>query len=149
MSIDNPTFAWGSSQYDSAQEMYKACMVQPSPHQVSSILHYNTPRELEDIIERFQIRIIKDYGEDEDYAKDIEKLKDIKTIDDMFEFTKKLAWDLWTAAPTMAELSFAVYKVNDSHNPEGLISNNLTGFCCYLLTYFFNVKEEAFMGFDT
>jgi len=75
-----------------------------------------------------------------------------------FEMTKDRAWDLWGAAPTIAEWCFKDLKIeapqSPGFGPSGNVlvqnTNYIVGLCCALLYEYGLVKDiECFKDYDT
>jgi hypothetical protein len=89
----------------------------------------------------------------------------LESIGDCFAVCRDSAWDLWKAAPKIAEVVFPGLKIDHLPGPKfdpskhQLLNiacwdeNNKVGVCCYLLCLHGYVRwqdqEEVFGGFDT
>jgi len=83
-----------------------------------------------------------DYGE---LTHDEPVPESFESFDEIFEWLRDEAWDLWSTAPYLGQLVFP-----DLELPEDLGENPLTGFWCFwLLSNHVVSSEDCFIGFST
>jgi hypothetical protein len=177
---------WGSCQYSGALAMYqllqqvqktldtkqlkvKLCPLAESKTPASEFeilgirVSWDKIFSISETIERFRQKgIARESPRDDEYG--IQNVKDfreakLETITDCFNLTKGMAWDLWNAAPFIAECAFENLQIDIlPANGQGPImniaaqsSNNGTGTYCYLLRKhgFVDNDIDAFNNFDT
>lgn len=175
---------WGSCQYSGALAMYKLLQQVQKTLDIKKLklcplVESKTPESefeflkirvswdriysIQETIERFRQRgIDRDAGRDDEYG--IQNVKDfqdveLKTVTNCFELVMGMSWDLWNAAPFIAECVFENLQIDilpaDGIGPIMNISaqsgNNVTGAYCYLLRKhgFVDNDVDAFDGFDT
>lgn len=167
------SFTWGSCQYDSAADFYKEII--GTKRTIGAKLakkgitatweRLRSWDEIKKLAIKYFDRRYFDNKEWQTYYKKSEltehrkQLLAVKSIDELFEYCKHQAWDLWTAAPTIAEWAFTKLKLHDVPVPDDVrgpimnqmvqSENNKVGVYCALLNAYFDVKEESFTGFDT
>jgi len=167
------SFSWGSCQYDTAADFY---------HEIKSTkkgigqklkskgidFEFDVIRSWEQIKEIAENHFRKTYWESEDWAdywedekqrqKVIKDFNKIKDVDGLFEYCKHHAWDLWSAAPTIANWVFKDLKIKGVKKAGGIgpimnvmaqDGNYKVAVYCALLNAFKGVDESAFKEFDT
>jgi len=169
---------WGSCQYTGAWNMFKA-LEKSGMTPLHVDVRYSNINTKEYVVADFkdcmETDMLKnqenfhcegkdcDCGGDWDYRKDLENwyaVKDsIKTVADCFEYCKNQSWDLWSAAPWIAEICFdnlELLNVDQAPGAGPLLNvmvqgeNYQTGFYCWLMSkHGFISDEAAFDGFDT
>ena len=156
---------WGSCQYTGAYNMFKALEKSGmDPLKVDvRYTNVNTKEYALDEFKRCMEHDLKRSAEKYDFAEELRDwnaAKDgIKSVDDCFEFLKDQAWDLWSAAPWIAEICFDNLELLNVEKADGAGpilnvmaqgENNQTGFFCWLMSKHGFVSDEgAFDGFDT
>jgi len=167
---------WGSCQYsgalwyfDNFRELRKEHSLVETLSELDSDAQWDYVSEFSYIKERFVNYLIlcrNELGEEDqdwidDYNRDIEAAKKLEGpyVDEFFDMLRNHAWDLWSAAPLMANMSFCNLNIQapgaPGIGPPGNVAaqsvNFQTGLCCALLVEFGLVKDpdEAFGGFDT
>jgi hypothetical protein len=156
---------WGSSQYGAAYETYQIMLKYFHAVGKKGIIHMfniqNIPIESEFIqsLQTEWVEIYEQYADEKDeYAKQIGKEmseKVINIIDNWFEYTKNLSWDLWSAirCPISVPDDFMDNVKLPTRGPvynmlaQG--ENFFVGVKAALLTYLYGVSEESFAGYDT
>lgn len=167
-------FTWGSCQYDSAADFYKK--VVGTKRTIGGKLAKKgitaTWKRVRDWgeIKRLAVKYFeKHYFTNPDWTEDFwtpEEVKEkrnallvVESIDGLFEYCKNMSWDLWCAAPRIAQWAFVDLKLHDVPKPtdvRGPIMNQVVqsdnynvGVYCALLNAYFDVDEKSFKGFDT
>lgn len=83
----------------------------------------------------------------------------LENYEQLFEVTRDQSWDLWSAAPSIAEIVFVDLKIGGVEEAPGVgpvlnvlaqSENYETGLYCWLLVSYGLIEDEsAFGGFDT
>ncbi len=157
---------WGSCQYDSAKATYDWALglirmigldkfeeVMKITHSPAYTKEEFTAK-LHNYIKEVEAEYIEDgFYEDCDLKPYV--FAEPYTIDQYFDFTRNVAWDLWSAF----RFPFDDYKIGysiNTTNPSPLLLNAMTsgenfetGLACAYLTFLYGVSEECFKGYDT
>lgn len=144
---------WGSCQYSNALNIFKALNI-VGPEQLGIKYSYKGIRSSKEACELFWEEIC----EDEDLIKQLKK-EGFRDIEHCFRFARDHCWDLWSAAPFIAECLFEELDYSSVGKAEGKgpilnimvqSENYATGFCCWLIYNKGFVKDlEVFEDFDT
>ncbi len=164
---------WGSCQYSSAKWLYdlyfklreessfeevlESLNIRVSSISVNSRLDFDAIKH--DFVDYFDEEwddLAPDWQED--VADDYREMKKATKVEDLFEFLRNMAWDLWGAAPRIASCAFPGLDIKVEESPGyGPVFNILTqsenfevAVCCILLKEFGYVEnEDCFSGFCT
>lgn len=153
---------WGSCQYTSALNMFNALEKLSSKHgkdealrKLHVLVSHKGVNTITTSWNEFRKEMLKRATEMEYDKKEMEGLvawfnKTEPSIDAMFELTRSSAWDLWGAAPYIADLVFKNLEVKTALAPDG--PSYETGLYCWLLWKEGLIKgtpEDVFGGYDT
>lgn len=161
-SMFNHKFTWGSSQYETAAAAYQAFKsILEIRGDISSTLKamgvtFNpdglvtvTP-EIE-AVKDFVTLEIEDLEEREDPdeydVENLEKLRsgEIITLNDLLQYCKDAAWDLWSTIPPVFSTCFKGVQLE--HPESDLYDNYMIGIQCAILNHQYGT--DNFEGFDT
>lgn len=164
--------SWGSCQYDTAADFYweiestKAGIRRKLTSKGISF-EFKKIRSWDEIKKIAEDHFRENYWESEDWAdywekgekeKRIKAFKRIKNVDGLFEYCKNQAWDLWCAAPRIANWVFEGLKLKGVKKAGGVgpvmnvlvqSDNFKVAVYCALLNAYLGTKEKSFTGFDT
>ena len=155
---------WGSSQYasmvatyDTLERMIRSCLLEAEMWQI-----LDATINLNQFDVNYQDRLLNDllnrYENDDEIS---QKVKDFfdqdRTLDQIFDFMRESAWDLWKAIPFVFRAVFPNSTVEaDKVAGVGLLgnkevqSNNVQiGIQAWLLSQYAEVDDKAFHNFDT
>jgi len=156
---------WGSCQYTGAYNMYKA-LETSGMGPLAVDVRYSNINTKEYVVAEFKECMQKDKQRGADnweYFEELEEWNEMKgnieTIDDCFEWCRETSWDLWSAAPWIAEICFDNLELLNVEKAPGAGpilnifaqgENNDTGFFCWLMKKYGFVEDDSpFDGFDT
>lgn len=169
-------FTWGSCQYDTAADFYKEIVgtkrtIGGKLAKKGITASWTRVRTWDEIKKLALKYFEKEYFTNpfwvgpngcwtqKEVDKKRKKLEASNNVDELFEVCKSQSWDLWTAAPCIAKWAFVGLKLHNVPKPEDVRgpilnqlvqgTNNVTAVYCALLHAYFDVKEDAFSGFDT
>ena len=159
--------SWGSCQYDSAANMFAMLMAQDVKDVMKQFHIIAEPRDINDsLFARFLNEFIGNCDDIEeskmqyDIINDNYPRKPVYEVASMFRVCRDSSWDLWSAAPFIAEICFSKLDISGipkNENVNGPILNRLcqsenndVAVYCYLLSCFGFVNDtEPFIDFDT
>ena len=156
---------WGSCQYTGAFNMYNA-LERSGMGPLHVDARYSKINTKEYVVAEFKecVQQDKQRGADKwEYFEELEEWNEnkdkIKTIDDCFEWCRETSWDLWSAAPWIAEICFdnlELLNVDQAPGAGPILNlmaqgdNYETGFFCWLMKKHGFVEDDSpFDGFDT
>lgn len=161
--------SFGSCQYDSAANMFAMLMTMDVKEVMAKFNIIAKPRDVNDFIfTRFIYSLLDDIDDDDleylttqyDSINDNYPRKPSYAVTSMFHTCRDAAWDLWSAAPFIANICFTeldISNIPENENVKGPIlnrlcqgENNNVAVYCYLLTKFGFVDDtEPFNDFST
>jgi len=161
--------SWGSCQYDTAASAF-ATLMQCSLDDVLTDLSITIkPRDVNDFLfTRYVYERLRDLADDDleycqtqyDSINDNYPRQPKYAVQSMFHACRAAAWDLWSAAPFIADICFIdldlsfvpanTKTMGPMLNQLAQSDNTKVAVCCYLLTKFgFVHNPEPFTDFDT
>jgi hypothetical protein len=160
--------SWGSCQYTGALDLYNVLNkleekfgFDEAVNKIGIVFKYDKIRSFDDIKKDFVEDITEYYvgrGTEEKRHQRVTVARRANNVDELFYACRNYAWDLWKAAPFIANLAFdnLIYGIERApgRGPVGNVEvqgmNYETGFCCWLLkTKGIIQNEDSFKRFDT
>jgi len=166
LSIPFDVNRWGSAQYSGAVFFYDLFFeirndlsFEDTLEVLNCKVSFSTVVEQKNAIEGLKAHIVEDFQGilEEDKALHT-SLEASETIPDIFAVLRMMSFDLWSAAPFVADYCFEDLDreapiapgIGPIYNKLAQSENFETGLCCAILKEFGFVKDdECFSGFDT
>lgn len=152
-------YEWGSYQYDTAKcfyDLYFQVRETLSKDNVLELLGINfkfsqkrTFKEIKEIFTKQETSQLKKYNwfTEKEYKREYKKINNVESCDDIMDFYRKSAYDLWTAIEVLIGFIFKGLVISGKNKPTG---NFRTGFlCCLAKDYGYISNEKSFKDFDT
>ena len=139
---------WGSCQYSGALDTFNA-LNKVRPEALGIKISFQHKESVHSVRSWF-IKYCQEYYNDpifdyKDKEETQQRLNNLTDIESMFNFARNSAWDLWSAAPLIAEEVFCGLKIETKDNIDK------TGIYCWLLCVngFVTDSTNTFGDFDT
>ena len=151
---------WGSCQYEEAANLF-AVLEHQGFTSLGIEVKFDRSFHIKEILPAILNELKADFGcphciNDPDY---LEFPVEFTSIEEVFDWCKAEAWDLWSAASFIADFCFKGLNFTNMETPIGFgpllnkmvqSENYLTGASCFLLMeHGFVTDDSIFSGFDT
>ena len=150
---------WGSCQYETAADFF-AVLEDQGFDGLGITVKFDRTFHTKEVLPIILNELKNDWADDEwGRLVDPEFPNEFESIEEVFDWCRNESWDLWSAAPFIADFCFQNLDFTNMEKPTGFgpignqmvqSENYLTGACCFLLKkHGYITDDSVFSGFDT